>query len=465
MTAAVAPAKEPKAKRPPKIKAKDKPFGPFERMLAIRYLRAKREHGGLALISIVSVIGITLAVMALIIIMSVMNGFRIELISKILGFQPHMYVSTAGMDRQEADLLVRRLQAEPGVTSVEPMVEATALAAGSLGSDGVQVRGIRPEDLRGNQLIRTGMGKLAEQRALPDAVTPEQKAADALLSVGSLEQFGTDEENSNHVVVGASLAQDLGLVVGSTVKLTQVNGPSTPMGGRATRSRVYTVVALFHVGNELYDRHTIFMPLPSAENFFGYDYGYPIIGLRISDPDNAGAMKTELTSKGYPRSETWIERSGNYFTALVVERNVMRLIMMIVVAITSLNIITGVLMLVKNKARDIAILRTIGATRAGVVRIFIMTGSMLGSVGVLTGLTFGLLFCLNIAPIQHFLENLFHFRLFPPDVYMLDALPAVVEPGEVVFVAISAFIMAVATTLIPSMWASRLDPVDALRFQ
>jgi lipoprotein-releasing system permease protein len=139
--------------------------------------------------------------------------------------------------------------------------------------------------------------------------------------------------------------------------------------------------------------------------------------------------------------------------------------MLIVVAITSLNIITGVLMLVKNKARDIAILRTIGATRASVVRVFIMTGSMLGAVGVITGLVAGVLFCVYIAPIQHFLEGLFHFKLFPPDVYMLDSLPARVEPVEVAFVAGAAFLMAVATTLVPSMWASRLDPVDALRFQ
>jgi lipoprotein-releasing system permease protein len=185
----------------------------------------------------------------------------------------------------------------------------------------------------------------------------------------------------------------------------------------------------------------------------------------VKDPDAVQSFATNLMSQGMPYVSTWIDRNGTYVRALIVERNVMRLILLIVVAITSLNIITGVLMLVKNKARDIAILRTIGATRAGVVRIFLMTGSMLGMVGVATGLTCGVLFCIYIAEIQHFLEGLFGFQLFPSDIYMLDAIPAKLEVGEVVVVAIAAFLMSVATTLIPSMWASRLDPVEALRFQ
>lgn len=453
-----------KQARAPKVRAKDQAFGPFERMLALRYLRAKREHGGLALISIVSVVGITLAVMALIIIMSIMNGFRTELISKILGFAPHIYMSSYNLTESASDDLIRKLRAEPGVVSAEPMVEDTALAAGSVMSAGVQVRGIRPEDLKNNQLIAEGMKQYVQRRTRGWGMSPEDTAAQTLLEVGTLQNFGADAENSDDIVIGTSLAQQIGAVVGSRITLIQSNGRVTPMG-RAGRKRDFTVKALFHVGNALYDEHYAFVSLKTSQNFFGYDQGYPLIGMRVADPDKAGEIKAALEAKGYPRMETWIEKSGNYFTALVVERNAMRLIMLIVVAITSLNIITGVLMLVKNKARDIAILRTIGATRAGVVRVFIMTGSMLGAVGVFTGLVFGVLFCVFIAPIQHFLEGVFNTRLFPPDVYMLDALPARVEPMEVAFVTISAFLMAVATTLIPSMWASRLDPVEALRFQ
>jgi lipoprotein-releasing system permease protein len=426
----------------------DRPFGQFERMLAVRYLRAKREHGGLALISIVSVIGITLAVMALIVIMSIMNGFRAELISKIIGFEPHAYIDTRGLPQSQVTGIMDDLKARPGVLAVEPMIEATALASAYGRSEGIQVRGMRPEDLRANTLIVEGMAKLKERGR----------------TVGSIETFGAEGPLSKDIVVGAAFADALGLYVGDKLTLTQINGARTAFG-QSPRTRVFTVSAIFHVGNERYDRYSIFLPIDAAANFFSMDEGYPIVGVRVADPDNVGAFAASLMSTGLPFVQTWIDRNGTYVTALIVERNVMRLILLIVVAITSLNIITGVLMLVKNKARDVAILRTIGATRAGVVRVFLMTGSMLGSVGVLTGLICGVLFCVYIAEIQHFLEGLFGFQLFPSDVYMLDAIPAKLEMGEVIVVAVAAFLMSVATTLIPSMWASRLDPVEALRFQ
>jgi lipoprotein-releasing system permease protein len=429
-------------------RAKERPFGPFERMLALRYLRARREHGGLALISVVSVIGITLAVMALIVIMSIMNGFRLELLSKILGFEPHAYIDTRGIPRAQVETLISDILERPDVVSVEPIIEATALASANGRAEGVQIRGVRPEDLRSNELIMAGLRSVGERGLDP----------------GSLEQFGADGALSRDIAIGAAFADALGLYVGDRITLTQPNGRSTVMGA-APRTRTFTVSAVFHVGNERYDRYSIFIPIDSAASFFGLDDGYPAVGVRIADPDAAATFANELMAEGKPFTHTWIDRNGAYVTALIVERNAMRLILLIVVAITSLNIITGVLMLVKNKARDIAILRTIGATRAGVVRIFLMTGSMLGSVGVLTGVTLGVVFCVYIAEIQHFLEALFGFELFPSDVYMLDAIPAKLEAMEVLFVSVAAFLMSVATTLFPALWASRLDPVDALRFQ
>ncbi|MDZ4762028.1 MAG: lipoprotein-releasing ABC transporter permease subunit [Alphaproteobacteria bacterium] len=426
----------------------EKPFGQFERMLALRYLRAKREHGGLALISIVSVIGITLAVMALIVIMSIMNGFRLELLSKIIGFEPHAYVDTRSLPQSDVEKLMSDLATRPEVVSVEPMIEATALASAYGRSEGIQIRGVRPEDLRANNLVVEGMRNLANRGRPP----------------GAIETFGAEGPLSKDVAVGAAFADALGLYVGDRLTLTQINGARTVLG-QTPRTRTFTVSAIFHVGNERYDRYSIFLPIDSAASFFSQDGGYPIVGVRIRDPDAVQPFAAALMSDGVPYTQTWIDRNGTYVTALIVERNVMRLILLIVVGITSLNIITGVLMLVKNKARDVAILRTIGATRAGVVRVFLMTGSMLGSVGVIIGLTLGVLFCLYIAEIQHFLEGLFGFQLFPADVYMLDSIPAKLEPMEVVVVAIAAFLMSVATTLIPSMWASRLDPVEALRFQ
>jgi len=426
----------------------EKPFGPFERMLSMRYLRAKREHGGLALISIVSVIGITLAVWALIVIMSVMNGFRIELVSKIVGFEPHLYVITDGMTQPEVEGIIDELKTRPGVVTVEPMIEGTALATANDRSDGIQVRGIRPDDLRANKLIVDGMKHLEETGR----------------TVGSLDGFGAEGAASDDIVIGQSFADSMGLRLGDTLTLLQANGARTVLG-QTWRRRSFTVSGIFHVGNDRYDRYMAFLPVESAKNYFGYDEGYPILGARLADPDAANTYANQLMRDGYPYTQTWIDRQGGYITALQVERNVMRLILFIVVIITALNIITGVLMLVKNKARDVAILRTLGATRSGVVRIFLMTGSLLGMVGVLAGVVVGVLFCIYIAEIQHFLEGLFGFQLFPADVYMLDAVPAKLEWAEVATVAGGAFLVAIVMSIIPSMWAARLNPVEALRFE
>jgi lipoprotein-releasing system permease protein len=187
--------------------------------------------------------------------------------------------------------------------------------------------------------------------------------------------------------------------------------------------------------------------------------------LRLTRPDDAEAYAAGLASSGLPVVGDWISRNSTYVTALIVERNVMRLILFIVVIITALNIITGILMLVKNKTRDVAILRTIGATRSGVVRIFLMTGTFLGSAGVLTGLLIGVLFVTFIAPIQHTIEGILGVQLFPKDIYQLDALPAHLQWSEVAWVTVSAFLVTLVMSIIPALWAARLDPVDALRFQ
>lgn len=440
-------------------KVVERPFGPFERMLAVRYLGAKREHGGLALISIVSVIGITLGVMALIITMSVMNGFRLELISKIIGFEPHVYLDTRGLPQPQVDAMMEDLRTKyTGVTSVEPILDGIALASANGRSDVAQVRGVRPQDLRANKLIQDGMKKLA---AGSEFAAP--------MDAGSLEKFGDLPAgqaawNSNDIVVGKQFAEIFGINVGSKIELTQPNGPST-IGGTAPRQRTFVVSAIFNVGNERYDRYSVFLPIDVAKNFFGLDEGYPSIGLRLADPDSATAFSNKLIKQGLPLIDTWISRNGTYVTALVVERNVMRLILFVVVIITALNIITGILMLVKNKTRDIAILRTIGATRSGVVRVFLMAGTFLGSAGVLTGLALGVLFVLNIAPIQHFLEGLLGIQLFPKDIYQLDHLPAQLQWPEVASVTISAFLVTLIMSIIPALWAARLDPVDALRYQ
>jgi lipoprotein-releasing system permease protein len=442
----------------------ERAFGPFERMLAMRYLGAKREHGGLAFISVVSVIGITLGVWALILTMSIMNGFRLELISKIIGFEPHAFIDTRGLPKPQVDALMEEIRLEPDVISVEPMSEGTALASAFGRSDGVQIRGVRPEDLRANPLIAKSISDGAQARALPPSEQPEDYWRRPI-GDGTLDTFGTAEYGlPNQIVVGDLFANFLNVGVGDQIKLTQSNGATTVVG-TAGRSRVFTISAVYHVGNERYDRYVAFLPIEAAKSFFGDDEGYPIVGIRIANPDAANEFARKLTEKHALRVDSWIQRNGTYVTALIVERNVMRLILFIVVIITALNIITGVLMLVKNKARDIAILRTIGATRGGVVRVFMMTGTILGMAGVATGVALGVLCAIFIAPIQHFLEWVFQTKLFPPDIYMLDALPAKLEWGEVAWVAGAAFIVTLLMSVIPSMWAARLNPVEALRFE
>ena len=283
---------------------------------------------------------------------------------------------------------------------------------------------------------------------------------------GSLDSFGVSASGDlpGDIVIGDMFALALGVGVGDRIQLTQSNGARTVLG-TAPRSRSFTVSAVYHVGNERYDRYVVFLPIEAAKSLFGQDEGYPIVGIRLTDPDAANTFAASLAKEQPYEIQTWINRNGTYVTALQVERNVMRLILFIVVVITALNIITGVLMLVKNKARDVAILRTIGATRSGVVRIFMMSGTVLGSAGVATGVALGVLCAIFIAPIQHFLEGLLGVRLFPPDIYMLDALPAKLEWTEVAWVGGAAFLVTLFMSIIPSMWAARLNPVEALRFE
>ena len=445
----------------------ERPFGPFERMLALRYLGTKREYGGLAFISVVSVIGITLGVLALIVVMSVMNGFRLELISKIIGFEPHAFIDTRGMTKPQVDALIEEVRMKPGVISVEPTLDSMGLATFYERSAGAEIRGVLPEDLRANGLVAKSIADGAKYKAqlLTNPNTPPPRGP---LGDGTLDTFGTLPDGSlpTQIVLGDALAYDLGITVGDRIKLTSVsgNGPST-IAGRAPRTVSYQVTAIYHVGNERFDRIVVFMPMEAAKSLVGYDEGYPIVGVRLSNPDAANDFVNKLMSEGKPYTQSWIDRNGTYVTALIVERNVMRLILFIVVIITALNIITGVLMLVKNKARDVAILRTIGATRGGVVRVFMMTGTILGMAGVGTGVLLGILIVTFIAPIQHFLEGLLHMKLFPPDIYQLDALPAKLEWADVGTVAGAAFVVTLLMSVIPSLWAARLNPVEALRFE
>jgi lipoprotein-releasing system permease protein len=419
-----------------------RPFGGWERAIALRYLLTKRSHGGVALISVISFTAIALAVASLIITMSIMNGFRSELSAKILGFNGHAYVVGGATTPEDRAAMVQRIRRLQGVTQAIPLIESQALAQGPVAVSGAVVRGITPGDLRATSIIARN------------------------IKSGSLANFGSGEDGGDTVLIGQKLAQTLGVNVGDQISLISPTGGETVFGGLPP-AKSYTVGGVFSVGMSEYDQTFIYMPLVQAQLFFGRGSAVDFIEVRLTDPDKAPAMKPTLAVAAGPGAVVtdWTERNSAYFGALQVERNVMRMIFMFIVALAALNIISGLVMLVKNKGRDIAILRTIGAGRGAILRIFFMAGASIGVAGALAGLLFGLLFCLNIETIQRFIEWITGVQIFNADVYFLAHVPAKVDWLEVTGVTLWALGSSFLFTLLPAWRASRLDPVEALRYE
>ncbi len=419
------------------------PFAPWEAELAGRYLRAKRREGGVALISLISFGGIAVSVAALIIVMSVMNGFRTELLSRMLGFNGHVYVMGGpALNPPGRDVVVQRLRAVPGVTEAVPIVEAYSLAEGTTTPQPAVIRGMRPADVRASPII-TGN-----------------------LRGGDLRAFGVGEYGGDVILMGEVLAANLGVGVGDSVTLYSPSGESTAFGS-APRSKSYVVGATFAIGLSEYDQAFIYMPLEQAQLFFGRGEAVDTLELKVADADRVEQQLPAIRVAAGAGSVIvdWRERNRSFFEALQVERVVMRLILMIVVAIAALNIISGLVMLVKNKGRDIAVLRTMGARRSAILRIFVLSGASIGFAGTLAGLVIGTLFCLNIGPIQGFVEATTGATVFSSDQYYLDRLPARVEWGEVAMVTLWSLLISVLCTLPPALRAARLDPVEALRYE
>lgn len=418
------------------------PFGLWERMLAGRYLRAKRSQGGVALISVISFIGIMLAVATLIIVMSVMNGFRTELLGRILGFNGHVFVAGPVLDGDARDAAVARIAKVPGVVQVAPIIEAQAIAMGPTQISGAIVRGIAPKDLAATKIVS---GNIAR---------------------GSIRGFGEGEFGGDVIVVGERLAQALGVVPGDPLTLISPTGGATAFGGTPLQ-KTYTVGGTFSVGMSQYDQAYIYMPFAQAQLFFGREGTADVIEVKVADPDEATQMKAAVHRAAGPLAlvTDWTQRDSSFWGALKVERNVMRLILMLLVAIAAMNIISGLVMLVKNKGRDIAILRTMGAGQGSILRIFFMSGASIGVLGTAVGLLIGIVFCIYIGPIQQFVEWATGQAVFASDVYFLNRIPAKVDWREVAIITFWALAMSFLATLPPAWRASRLDPVEALRYE
>ena len=418
------------------------PFSAWEREIAFRYLRARRSEGGVALISIISFIGIMLAVSVLIIVMSVMNGFRADLSGMILGFNGHAYVAGGADTGPERDALVQRLRAVPGVVQAIPVIESETLVQSQNAAAGAVVRGISLADLKATPLVVNNIKQ------------------------GSLDGFGQGEDGGEDVLVGARLAQSLGIGPGDPITLTAPATQATVAGALPVQ-KTYTVAGVFQVGMSEYDQTFIYMPLAQAQLFFGRGDGVDSVEVKLTDPDKAPAMKPALAAAAGPAAvvSDWTEKNQAYFGALTVEHNVMFLILALLVLIASLNIISALVMLVKNKGRDIAILRTMGAGQGAILRIFFMCGAMVGTLGTLTGLLIGVVFCWRIGDIQRFVEWITGAQVFNAQVYFLSRVPAKIEWPEVATIAALALISSFVFTLPPAWRASRLDPVEALRYE
>jgi lipoprotein-releasing system permease protein len=415
-----------------------RPFSPFEWMLSLRYLRARRKEGFISVIAGFSFLGIVLGVATLIIVMAVMNGFRHELLEKILGLNGHLLIQPLEKPLTDWQEVSARIAKVPGIRLAAPIVEGQALASSPFNSGGVLVRGIRLEDLE----------------KLPSIANN--------IKQGTLKGF----DEGKGLAIGRRLADELSLRAGDNITLVAPRGAVTPMG-TMPRIKIYKIAAVFEIGMSEYDSAFVFMPLKEAQAYFNRAGDVTAIEVYTQDPDHVDQYRKAVRDAAARPifMIDWRQRNATFFTALQVERNVMFLILTLIVLVAALNIVSGLIMLVKDKGQDIAILRTMGATQGAIMRVFLITGAAIGVVGTLVGLLLGVVISLNIESLRQFMSWLTSTDLFSPELYFLSHLPADMDTSETVAVVVMALTLSLLATLYPSWRAARLDPVEALRYE
>jgi lipoprotein-releasing system permease protein len=402
-----------------------RPFSPFEWMLSLRYLRARRKEGFISVIAGFSFLGIMLGVATLIIVMAVMNGFRHELLEKILGLNGHLLIQPLEKPLTDWAEVSARVDKVEGIRLAAPIVEGQALASSPFNAGGVLVRGIRLMDLE----------------RLPSVAKN--------IKQGTLKGF----DEGQGVAIGRRLADQLSLRAGDKITLVAPRGAVTPMG-TTPRIKVYKIAAVFEIGMSEYDSAMVFMPLKESQAYFNRAGDVTAIEVYTEDPDHVDSYRKSVQDAAQRPifMIDWRQRNATFFNALQVERNVMFLILTLI-------------MLVKDKGQDIAILRTMGATQGAIMRVFLITGAAIGVVGTLVGFLLGVVVCLNIENIRQFLSWVTNTELFSPELYFLSHLPADMDTSETVAVVVMALTLSLLATLYPSWRAARLDPVEALRYE
>jgi lipoprotein-releasing system permease protein len=416
----------------------------YEWFIGLRYLKAKRKQTFISIITIISIVGVMVGVMALIVVLAVMSGFEKTLKEKILGTQAHLVLlkaSQEGMDHYEE--VAKKVQEVKGVVSAAPFIFNQVMLSSESNVSGVVIKGIDPDRV----------GKVTE-------LAHNMKA-------GRLQDLKeARESDSSGIILGIELAKHLGVSLNDTIQVISPLGTMTPMGMMPKMKR-FRVVGIFYSGMYEYDNTMAYLSLESAQKFFGMGARVTGIEIKTNDIYKVKDFGRDIRQKmGFPFwTKDWMEMNRNLFSALKLEKIAMFIILVLIVLVAAFNIISTLIMVVMEKHKDIAILKSMGAPSKGILKIFVIEGGVIGVVGTVFGTLLGLGAAFNLEKITEFVENLFGFKILASDVYYIDKLPSQVNPLDIALIVMTAVLISLLATLYPAWRASRLDPAEALRYE